>query len=125
MNWKIINILIIGMLFSSCSSITSTINSISVIELKQKLRQDYSITIIDVRTVGEFDGPLGHISSAQLKPLSEINKTVEELKSSNNEAVYIVCRSGNRSGQATKILRENGIDAFNVEGGMIAWNKLK
>jgi rhodanese-related sulfurtransferase len=109
----------------SCSTGTTSIESISAMELKQKLRQDKFITIIDVRTVGEFDGPLGHISNAQLKPLSELIQTVEELKLSNNAPIYIVCRSGNRSGQATKILRENGIIAFNVEGGMIAWNKLK
>ena len=125
MNWKINYIFIISILFLSCSSTTSTINSISVMELKQKIKEDNSITIIDVRTIGEFNGPLGHISSAQLKPLSEINQTAEELILSNNEPVYIVCRSGNRSGKATKILRENGINAFNIEGGMMAWNRLK
>jgi rhodanese-related sulfurtransferase len=34
-----------------------------------------------------------------------------------------VCRSGNRSGQATEILRQAGFDAHNMEGGMISWEQ--
>jgi len=122
---NLFNIFIIFLLFYSCSTATTAIKSISAMELKQKMRQDHSILIIDVRTAGEFNGPLGHIPSSQLKPLSEIHNIIEELKSINDKPVYIVCRSGNRSGKATQILRENRINAFNVEGGMIAWNKLK
>jgi rhodanese-related sulfurtransferase len=36
----------------------------------------------------------------------------------------MICRSGRRSGRATKALREAGFEAAtNLTGGMIAWNE--
>ena len=37
------------------------------------------------------------------------------------DAIYVICRSGNRSARATQRLREAGIEAYNVTGGMAAW----
>lgn len=36
-------------------------------------------------------------------------------------AVYVICRSGNRSAVATQALRDAGLDARDVDGGMSAW----
>ena len=33
----------------------------------------------------------------------------------------VVCRSGNRSARATKVLSKAGFDAVNLTGGMAAW----
>ena len=38
--------------------------------------------------------------------------------------MIVICRSGNRSSQATRILKENGFNAYNMQGGMLAWNKM-
>ncbi len=35
--------------------------------------------------------------------------------------VYVYCKTGVRSGEAVDLLRERGIDAVNVEGGIVAW----
>ena len=35
----------------------------------------------------------------------------------------MICRSGNRSQRATRILRKAGLDARNVTGGMAAWQR--
>ena len=35
--------------------------------------------------------------------------------------IIVYCRSGNRSGTATKILNENGFTAYNMLGGMNEW----
>ncbi len=56
-------------------------------------------------------------------PLSNIQESVNILKELGPESIYVVCRSGNRSGRATSILLKNGINAINVEGGMKAWNQ--
>jgi rhodanese-related sulfurtransferase len=37
--------------------------------------------------------------------------------------VLAICRSGNRSGRATRHLSANGIEALNVKGGMLAWTR--
>ena len=38
-----------------------------------------------------------------------------------DKKIIVYCRSGNRSGKATKILKENGFDAVNLIGGMNFW----
>ncbi len=40
------------------------------------------------------------------------------------QTVYVVCRSGNRSGRAARYLRSEGIEAYNVAGGMNRWKRL-
>ncbi|HEY0592857.1 MAG TPA: rhodanese-like domain-containing protein, partial [Thermoanaerobaculia bacterium] len=38
--------------------------------------------------------------------------------------IVLVCRSGNRSGKAQRILAERGYTGLeNMEGGMLAWEK--
>jgi adenylyltransferase/sulfurtransferase len=59
-----------------------------------------------------------------LIPLSELESRIDELNEHKNREVIVYCRSGNRSGKATNILREDGFQAFNMSGGMLAWNKM-
>jgi adenylyltransferase/sulfurtransferase len=35
--------------------------------------------------------------------------------------VYVYCKSGSRSAEAVDLLRARGVDAVNVEGGVLAW----
>jgi rhodanese-related sulfurtransferase len=35
--------------------------------------------------------------------------------------VYVYCKTGVRSGEAVDLLRARGVDAVNVEGGILAW----
>ncbi len=39
------------------------------------------------------------------------------------QTVYVLCRSGNRSGRAARFLRSQGIEAYNVSGGMNRWRR--
>jgi rhodanese-related sulfurtransferase len=74
--------------------------------------------LVDVRTKRERrEGhPPGsmHIS---LESLQQRTRSLEGRK------VLAICRSGNRSGTAAKYLNSMGIEAWNVKGGMIAWNR--
>ena len=108
-------------LFSCTSSIMYS--SISIMEFKNIYWDNKKIHVIDVRTLIEFYGPLGHIKNATHRPLSKINETISDLKNAMNTPIYVICRSGIRSKEATEILIENGIHAINVEGGMKAWNQ--
>lgn len=77
-----------------------------------------NITIVDVREPFEFAE--GHIPGATLIPLGVIQS---KLASLNPDSSYLlVCRSGNRSGQAAKILVAQGFkNVRNMSGGMLAW----
>jgi rhodanese-related sulfurtransferase len=35
----------------------------------------------------------------------------------------VVCRSGNRSAHATAFLLQQGIEAVNLDGGLLAWER--
>ena len=75
--------------------------------------------IIDVREEDEVES--AHIVGAKWIPLSLINSDVEKVTKSikenfSDKKIYFYCRSGNRSGQATKILKNKGIEGINLGG---------
>jgi len=88
--------------------------------------------IVDVRQPEEFTGELGHIAGSLLLPLGELIERLERghepgdvFASDTDEAYLLVCRSGNRSGQACARLAEAGVPrVLNLLGGMLEWNRL-
>ncbi|MFM7682283.1 MAG: rhodanese-like domain-containing protein [Bacteroidota bacterium] len=74
--------------------------------------------IIDVRTYEEFAG--GHIQNSKNIPLQIIESKINDIKKI-NKPVIACCRSGNRSGMASRILNRNGIECIN--GG--SWQSLQ
>ncbi len=73
--------------------------------------------VLDVRTPEEY--AQGHIPDARLLPLPRLEASVKALPA--DRRIVCVCRSGNRSGVATKFLRASGLDAQNLVGGMLHW----
>ena len=62
------------------------------------------MTVIDVRT--EVEWKTGHLEGALHIEWQEILKISSDIKK--DEEIFLYCRSGNRSGKATKILLEAG-----------------
>ena len=62
------------------------------------------MTVIDVRTEAEWN--TGHLEGALHIEWQEILKISTDIKK--DEEIFLYCRSGNRSGKATKILLEAG-----------------
>ncbi|MGN6610355.1 MAG: rhodanese-like domain-containing protein [Angustibacter sp.] len=73
--------------------------------------------LVDVREHDEFAA--GHVDGAVHVPLSEVPQRMSELP--DGEPLYVMCRSGNRSGRATAWLNAQGVESVNVAGGMLAW----
>ncbi len=74
--------------------------------------------IIDVRTPEEYRQ--GHIPGVALIPLNELADRLDEIPK--DKKVLLICRSGNRSAQGTKLLRNKGFaNVYNVSGGMNQW----
>jgi rhodanese-related sulfurtransferase len=67
-------------------------------------------TIVDVRTTSEFMG--GNVEGSINIPLQEIQQRMDELKNL-KEPLVLCCASGNRSGQATQFLSQQGIECCN------------
>ncbi len=74
-------------------------------------------TILDVREPDEFEA--GHILDALHIPMGAIPERLPELP--DDTRLVVVCRSGNRSARVTAHLRQEGLDAVNLDGGMRAW----
>ncbi len=86
----------------------------------EEIRNRDDVVLIDVREDWEYAE--GHIPGATLIPLGEIPNRLDEI--SKDKTVVAVCRSGNRSGQATDFLRKQGFDnVHNMQGGMNAWGQ--
>ena len=75
----------------------------------------HALTVIDVRTLNEWNS--GHLESAiniEWQNITSIQSNIPK-----NEEIYLYCRSGNRSGKATKILLDAGytnvINAGSIE----------
>ena len=130
---KNIVVLLIGFLvifIIACNKSKKNINtkniqtSILAEDLKLKIDNNETLHIIDVRSKDEYYGSIGHIEGSKLIPLQTIATYIEELKTI-DDIIYVVCLSGKRSAVASKVLRNNGINAFNISGGMLMWNKIK
>ena len=73
--------------------------------------------IVDVRDGDEFRA--GRIEGAQHIELMELPGRIADVPA--DRPVVVVCRVGGRSAQATAFLVQSGIDAVNLDGGMVAW----
>jgi phage shock protein E len=70
-----------------------------------------SMTVIDVRTEAEWD--TGHLEGALHIEWQDILNISSDIQK--DEEIFLYCRSGNRSGKATKILIDAGyINAKNA-----------
>ena len=78
---------------------------------------DAGALLLDVREPVEWDAE--HAPDALLVPMGEVSQRRAELPS--NRRIVVVCRSGGRSAAVTESLREWGLDAVNLAGGMLAW----
>lgn len=91
---------------------------VSVTEAKQMINQE-KMTILDVRTPEEFAE--GHIRNAVLIPLQDLSQKMDELDP--KQSYLVVCRSGNRSAQASELLIQKGFtNVYNMTGGMNSWD---
>lgn len=79
---------------------------------------DSDTQFVDVRTVEEVAD--GTLPGAVNVPLDELSARVGDLDP--QRRVVLLCRSGNRSGQAAEFLDAAGfVDVYNLEGGMLAY----
>ncbi|MEU7242965.1 rhodanese-like domain-containing protein [Streptomyces sparsogenes] len=77
--------------------------------------------LLDVREDDEWAA--GHAEGALHIPMGQIVARFGELAEALDDGarVHVVCRVGGRSAQVTQYLIAQGLDAVNVDGGMLAW----
>ncbi|MDX1389853.1 MAG: MBL fold metallo-hydrolase [Acidobacteriota bacterium] len=99
---------------------------ITATELKDRLEAGEPLTVLDIREEDEFGD--WHIRGSRNLPVYNaigmnlfdgLEQGAEELPK--NRPVVTVCRGGVRSQAAAAVLREKGLDAFSLAGGLRAW----
>jgi rhodanese-related sulfurtransferase len=73
--------------------------------------------ILDVREPRELEQ--ARIEGTIDIPLGELVERLDEVP--RDATVYVICHVGGRSAQATQYLEANGIDAVNIDGGIVQW----
>ncbi|MDR6217994.1 rhodanese-like domain-containing protein [Deinococcus soli (ex Cha et al. 2016)] len=111
--------LLIGLLtMSACAPRAATYTTIPVQDLRAA--QERGEYVLDVRTDAEYRE--GHVPGAALLPLADLGTRMNAVP--RDRPVYVICRSGNRSAQASAQLVKAGYtQVFNVDGGMNAWTR--
>ena len=78
------------------------------------------VVILDVREQSEYDAE--HIAGVKLIPLNSVPNRLSEIPK--DKPVIVTCRSGNRSAQAVKYLRDQGYtNVHNMTGGLNVWKQ--
>ncbi len=115
---KVFALIAAALLLAGCSS-SSSANNLSVDEFSAKAAEPGVVTL-DVRTPGEFAE--GYIQGARLIDFQSGNFENEIATLDKNATYAVYCRSGNRSGQAVKVMQDAGFtNVFNMNGGVIDW----
>jgi len=118
-------IALISLVFSLYIFSTSSIDpEISIRELVEWMAGSEEIVILDVRNPEELIGKHGQIEDVINIPIQELENRIAILNYAKEKKIAVICRSGNRSKDGTAILVANGFNAYNVKGGMKAYNKV-
>lgn len=91
-------------------------------EWVEQLENDSNAVILDVRTDDEvFQGKIRNSIHIDFYKGQAFIEELETLDKSKN--YYVYCRSGNRSGQACRMMEQLGFqNAYNLIGGMLQWD---
>lgn len=93
--------------------------SITMEEAKKRFEQDGTYLIVDVRREDEFAA--GHIPNAVNIPNETIGNTSPSELPDKEQTIYVYCRSGNRSKQASEKLSALGYEHIVEFGGILDW----
>jgi rhodanese-related sulfurtransferase len=101
-----------------CATPTPPTAEIDALTLAQRLAHE-PVFLLDVREPHEYDA--GHLTGAVRIGVDEVANYLDRL--AQHAEIVVYCRSGMRSARATDILRQRGINAVSLTGGLLAWQR--
>jgi molybdopterin/thiamine biosynthesis adenylyltransferase/rhodanese-related sulfurtransferase len=91
-------------------------------QVKAMLDKGEPFVFIDCRLPNEYQ--ITHIDGTELIPLQQLPQHLPRLAAHRREKIVVHCRSGGRSLQFAKILRQQGFaDVKSMAGGILLWNR--
>lgn len=91
-------------------------------QLREWLSSAPDLHVLDVRTPAEFES--AHIPGSYNVPLDTLRENRTEIARHLDRPVVLVCRSGQRSGEAEQVLAATGLPNVHVlDGGITTWEQ--
>lgn len=78
-----------------------------------------ALTLLDVRE--DWEMSVASVPGVVHIPMGEVQTRLSELD--RNKEIVVICRSGRRSLEIAKFLQQNGFQAVNLAGGILAWSR--
>ena len=88
-------------------------------EFVERRSRGESLTLLDVRE--EWELGVASVPDVVHIPMGEVADRLGELD--RGREVVVLCRSGRRSLQVASFLQQNGFQAVNLAGGILAWSR--
>jgi adenylyltransferase/sulfurtransferase len=105
---------------SAATAPAAAIPETTVDELKRRLDANAPVFVLDVREPQEFQ--ICRIPGTTLIPLGQLPARIAEVPAAAaGRPIVVHCKMGGRSAKAVALLREHGIEATNLTGGILAW----
>lgn len=111
-------ILLAGCAKASVSS-GNTYKSVDQETAMQMMEEESDYIILDVRTIAEYEE--GHLPDAINLPNERINDSPPELLPDLEQTIFVYCRSGRRSKDASQKLADMGYTGIVEIGGIQTW----
>lgn len=111
---------IFASLFCSCINTKNNwaVKTVGVEEFAE-IMAEKDVRLIDVRTAKEYaDGHLAGAENIDVKA-ADFAERIKDTKGT----VAVYCRGGKRSLKAARQLAANGCTVYNLDGGILAWQK--
>jgi len=96
-----------------------SVSEISPTEFVARRARGESLTLLDVRE--EWELGVASVPDVVHIPMGEVADRIGELD--RGREVVVLCRSGRRSLQVANFLQQNGFQAVNLAGGILAWSR--
>jgi rhodanese-related sulfurtransferase len=96
-----------------------TVAEITPTEFVARRERGESLTLLDVRE--EWELGVASVPDVVHIPMGEVADRLGELD--RGREVVVLCRSGRRSLQVANFLQQNGFQAVNLAGGILAWSR--
>jgi len=96
-----------------------TVAEITPTEFVARRERGESLTLLDVRE--EWELGVASVPDVVHIPMGEVADRLAELE--RGREVVVLCRSGRRSLQVANFLQQNGFQAVNLAGGILAWSR--
>jgi thioredoxin 1 len=107
-------------LLNSCTSKHTYKTKLSVSDFAERMEEDSSAILLDVRTPEEFLN--GHLLQARNIDWNENDFEQQISEIDKSQSIFVYCLSGGRSAAAAEKMRSDGFKhVYELEGGLMKW----